>query len=840
MAFPTILGFGGTNSGGNVTTTTVDIVTRVGGTPRINDLVLIVITKDGTGAFTWPAGWTACPNFPVTYASTNNQGVLDARYRYIQNGDNLSPAITHASEGTAHQVYWLDGTAAISGTPDSAVATGDSTNPNPPSLTPAWGSADTLWLAVAADDGNTAITAGPASYTNFQNDRWANTNGVGIASARRNNTTATEDPGTFTMTTEQWGAGTIAINPGIAVPDLLNRQRSHWPTHIPRTVALGLAGLTVTVNLLQTTLGAMPFTPPVWPLPPPGGQIMVAVSTSSQETVVAAPFTQRDWPNPAPRPGRLSIELSTSSQEPVGAAPFTELRWVNPSPRLAPAPGWTQDRKFYYQDPYPVGAGSVDAAQATRRSPVTAIPNLLTTTLAPTGADPFVPVVDGGVPRRVLPTLTWTQDRPQYYQDPSIPRPLEGPLPLLRARPWRMDATAPSLLLTTLAPSTGTPFSQTDWPNPGRRAGQLSIDLSTRSQEPSTAAPLTVLSWPNPRVRVRSMGGWTQDRPFYYPSDIPPSTLWDTTPGRRGQPLSFTATRSLVLETVPAPVVPPVWSVPTRQRDAVRFDPPALLQTTLATPFGSGAWPLPVRALQQTGGWVQPRPQDYVDTGILRQSDWPLPPPRTPALRLNGWTQNRPSFYQDPATVGAATLPDRIPPLRPPVLSWTQDRPQYYIDTAIPASGDWPVPTRKLGRAHTWTSSVLSLDDPLRPSEWALPRGVLRLVSFPTPDLLLTTLAPTETPFTGVVLPLPSVRGAAPPIWTQDRKSYYTDPYPNVQSDWPNPRIPRSLRLGVPSTILPNLLPPVVAAVIQDKFTLGTKESISSTGQPTLGGPWSW
>lgn len=34
--------------------------------------------------------------------------------------------------------------------------------------------------------------------------------------------------------------------------------------------------------------------------------------------------------------------------------------------------------------------------------------------------------------------------------------------------------------------------------------------------------------------------------------------------------------------------------------------------------------------------------------------------------------------------------------------------------------------------------------------------------------------------------------------------------------------------------------PPPAAGVLQDKFTLGTEESLSVTSQPTVGGRWSW
>ena len=33
---------------------------------------------------------------------------------------------------------------------------------------------------------------------------------------------------------------------------------------------------------------------------------------------------------------------------------------------------------------------------------------------------------------------------------------------------------------------------------------------------------------------------------------------------------------------------------------------------------------------------------------------------------------------------------------------------------------------------------------------------------------------------------------------------------------------------------------PPAAGLLRDKFTLGTKESLSVTNDPVLGGPWSW
>jgi hypothetical protein len=210
--FPVVDGFSGTNSGGNVTSTTPDIATLTG-TPNVGDLILIIIAKDGTGAFTWPGTWNVLTNLPVTFASTNNQGVFSAAYRVWASGDT-NPQITHASEGTAHQVYRIRG-GTWRGTPEVQQITGDSTNPNPPNNAPSWGDARAaLWISAGANDGNVAITAGsasPGSWSNFRNDRWANTGGVGVATSRSTQSVSSLNPDVLTMNTEQWAAATFAI-----------------------------------------------------------------------------------------------------------------------------------------------------------------------------------------------------------------------------------------------------------------------------------------------------------------------------------------------------------------------------------------------------------------------------------------------------------------------------------------------------------------------------------------------------------------------------------------------------------------------------------------------------
>ena len=100
---------------------------------------------------------------------------------------------------------------------DNYTATGEPTSaPNPPSLTPTWGAADTLWIAAASiDNASRTYTAGPAGYANpIEYDGAASSASVRTRSMTKAANSATEDPGAYTVSvTEQWVAFTIAIKP---------------------------------------------------------------------------------------------------------------------------------------------------------------------------------------------------------------------------------------------------------------------------------------------------------------------------------------------------------------------------------------------------------------------------------------------------------------------------------------------------------------------------------------------------------------------------------------------------------------------------------------------------
>lgn len=89
----------------------------------------------------------------------------------------------------------------------ATVATGTSATPDPPNHAPWQGSNDYLWLTFCGKTSGT-ITAAPTNYT----DLLTNASGDNMGSARRTNTAASENPGTFGgSTSSTWVAITLSV-----------------------------------------------------------------------------------------------------------------------------------------------------------------------------------------------------------------------------------------------------------------------------------------------------------------------------------------------------------------------------------------------------------------------------------------------------------------------------------------------------------------------------------------------------------------------------------------------------------------------------------------------------
>jgi hypothetical protein len=191
-----------------VTTNTTSHEVRLPSGISEGDLLIFIFACDGAPTFTDPEGWT---KLIEDANSTTTKSVV---YYKIAGESESDPTITTSgSEKSTHISLCI---ADVGGIPKAAAANGSSTNANPPEL-------DTeivknyLWITAAGWDWNTTtglarINSQPTGYESFFIQPCANENDSTITAISEKFLRAEiENPGTFTSTSEQWVAFTIAV-----------------------------------------------------------------------------------------------------------------------------------------------------------------------------------------------------------------------------------------------------------------------------------------------------------------------------------------------------------------------------------------------------------------------------------------------------------------------------------------------------------------------------------------------------------------------------------------------------------------------------------------------------
>lgn len=175
-------------------------------------LVSFSAFDDGVGV-TYPAGWIELQD-GLGGGSAVTVGAAWMRAVGGESGTFTIATSAGIPTGGGARVLCIRGAHAVTPPEDSGGVAASAANANPDALNPsAWGTENTLWIAAVGNDGNVAVTAGPTGYSRFGNTRWANANGAGISTAVRLALGASEDPGTFTHTTEDTRAFTVAVRP---------------------------------------------------------------------------------------------------------------------------------------------------------------------------------------------------------------------------------------------------------------------------------------------------------------------------------------------------------------------------------------------------------------------------------------------------------------------------------------------------------------------------------------------------------------------------------------------------------------------------------------------------
>lgn len=276
-----------------------------------DDLLYVEFASDGDAAVTTPSGWQQ------VFSAANGTAVRLGAYVKKAVGDEGGTTVdfvTAAAEFASSVTYriqagtWYGDLSTLSdavaaGTP----ATGSSSNPNPPSVTAPWGSADNLFFAPAANSqGNFAFNSPPSNYGNAVSVVGSQgAFNADIASARRQLAAASDDPGAWTMafSIATWVAGTVVIRP--AESGEAHEAQAEFTASASMSATEGILGL----------LGMAS---------PTGVGLLVASATYGAAAAVA--FTGEGSLSARPIPDSGRVEFNAT-----GAASFTASRGTSGS-----------------------------------------------------------------------------------------------------------------------------------------------------------------------------------------------------------------------------------------------------------------------------------------------------------------------------------------------------------------------------------------------------------------------------------------------------------------------------------------------------------------------------
>lgn len=222
MAFPTFVAAPTTSTGVGTSAAVT--------TPATNDgeLLIILIATDGDNTF----DWTGSNATEIVEGADAKDIATSAAYRYDVTGQSAgSETVTLGSNERWAALCYRVTAGTHNGDTDppeaSTVATGAGTAAQANTCTPTGGAKDYLWLTWHGLDNDSGAGATPPSgYGNFQYHDSAAPGACSISAADRTNNAASESAGTWTNSSDQWAAATLAIHPYVDVPETFNRTLS--------------------------------------------------------------------------------------------------------------------------------------------------------------------------------------------------------------------------------------------------------------------------------------------------------------------------------------------------------------------------------------------------------------------------------------------------------------------------------------------------------------------------------------------------------------------------------------------------------------------------------------
>jgi hypothetical protein len=227
MTAPVVAAVNASIEGSDTTSHTISLPASI----STGDLLIFYFVVDGAPTITGPAGWGELFNEAYSNSSFSHA----CYYLESPSGSDSDPVVTTSDGQISSSRSWR-----ITGHEDPATQApeantwdsgGNTTTPDPPSLSPTGGSKDYLFLVTCGCDTSTPTISvypdigGATSGNQIRQAAGFTGTGVVMGACDGPSTTATEDPGTFTWSVSRPAlAVTLAVHPVGAGGDVLMAQ----------------------------------------------------------------------------------------------------------------------------------------------------------------------------------------------------------------------------------------------------------------------------------------------------------------------------------------------------------------------------------------------------------------------------------------------------------------------------------------------------------------------------------------------------------------------------------------------------------------------------------------
>jgi len=230
MAFPTDAARLNTNGTSAATNKVCSLIGSGGGNPVSGDLLVLILRSAAADTHTTPTNWT---QLVLNNADDASLDVTSVWYKVADGAEGATVTVTCTTSLKFTAICWaITGHDSATAPVISAAATSTNNAPDPPSLTPAGGAKDFLWLWIGGWEGEQTSppTGNPTNYSNpigaDSGTAGATSTNCRCAGASRQLNAASENPPSWLISvSEDWTAWTLAIYPATIQP---TRGRISW------------------------------------------------------------------------------------------------------------------------------------------------------------------------------------------------------------------------------------------------------------------------------------------------------------------------------------------------------------------------------------------------------------------------------------------------------------------------------------------------------------------------------------------------------------------------------------------------------------------------------------